>query len=43
MFYPVPAILYDRGYPMYTYYAYLAKEAEPETKPAPTAHARVQL
>jgi len=43
MFYPVPAILYDRGYPLYTYYAYLAKETEEEKQPEPAPHVRVQL
>ena len=32
LFFPVPAILYDRGFPLYSYYAYLAK-AEEEKQP----------
>ena len=43
LFYPVPSILYDRGYPMYTYYAYLAKALEEEKKPELAPHVRVQL
>ena len=43
LFSPVPAILYDRGYPLYTYYAYLAKETEEERQSEPAPHVRVQL
>lgn len=35
LFYPVPAILYDRGRPQYTYHGYLAKSSEDEV-PAPS-------
>jgi hypothetical protein len=40
LFYPRPSILYDRGYPIYSYYAYLAKEDEKQPEPEPTPHAR---
>ena len=44
LFFPVPAILYDRGYPFYSYYAYLAKtdtEAQSEeAQPEPAASVR---
>lgn len=30
LFYPLPAILYDRGCPSYSYHAYLKKEAAEE-------------
>jgi hypothetical protein len=45
LFFPVPAILYDRGYPFYSYYAYLAKTQQEEEapEPEPTPHIRVQL
>ena len=45
LFYPVPAILYDRGFPFYSYYAYLAKTKQEEevSEPEPTPHVRVQL
>jgi len=35
LFYPVPAILYDRGYPLYSYHAYLKKSTEEEEPQAP--------
>jgi len=40
LFYPVPAILYDRGSPFYSYYAYLAKTQE---EPAAPAECRAEL
>ncbi|HKQ39713.1 MAG TPA: hypothetical protein VJ063_16670 [Verrucomicrobiae bacterium] len=43
LFYPVPTILYDRGFPFYSYYAYLAKTKQEEEAPEPTPHVRVQL
>ena len=43
LFYPIPAILYDRGFPFYSYYAYLAKTKQEEDAPAPVPHMRVQL
>jgi len=43
LFYPVPSILYDRGFPFYSYYTYLAKTKEEELPPEPTPHVRVQL
>ena len=44
LYYPVPAILYDRGYPFYSYYAYLAHvKEEQEHQPEPVEHVRVQL
>ena len=43
LFYPAPAILYDRGFPFYSYYAYLAKTKQEEEAPQPTPHVRVQL
>jgi hypothetical protein len=44
LFYPVPSILYDRGFPFYSYYAYLAKTKQEEApEPEPTPHVRVQL
>jgi len=42
LFYPVPSILYDRGYPFYSYYAYLANTDE-EKQPEPITHCRAQL
>ena len=39
--FPVPAILYDRGFPTYSYYSYKTKEEEVQPEPRP--HARVQL
>jgi hypothetical protein len=38
--FPVPAILYDRGYPFFSYYTYKTQE---EVHPEPVAPVRVQL
>jgi hypothetical protein len=41
LFYPTPAILYDRGYPIYSYYACLAKtesDQQPEPSPRSRSH-----
>lgn len=43
LFYPIPTILYDRGFPFYSYYAYLAKTKQEDEIPEPTPHVRVQL
>lgn len=47
LFYPLPTILYDRGYPLYSYYAYLAHSSdaaeENQPEPSPSPHLRVQL
>ena len=40
LFHPVPAILYDRGYPAYNYHNYLKKVEDEETGGLPSEFRR---